>query len=121
MATAEFKATMSPSGAAAAGSSNQVGGSGGAVAAIDYTAVAADIAVLVADGASPTQGHVDTLNTDWTALKALIDAATTAGGAVTADVTVFIGSTTNVNTKNKLRTALDAIFRAVQGSNVLAD
>jgi len=27
--------------------------------------VAADVATLVADGVTPTQGHVNTLNTDW--------------------------------------------------------
>lgn len=43
-------------------------------AAISYTAVAADIATLVADGATPTQAHVTTLNTDWGTLKTQIDA-----------------------------------------------
>jgi len=32
-------------------------------------AVIADIATLVADGATPTQAHVSTLNTDWVTLK----------------------------------------------------
>src|SRR5689334_15299312 len=47
-----------------------------------YGTVATDIATLVSDGASPTQGHVNTLNTDWTAYKASID-------AISADCTLF--------------------------------
>lgn len=46
------------------------------------------------------------------------DAAAVDSGA---DVTVRIGSLANVPTKNKLRAALDAIFRVVQGSNLLTD
>lgn len=34
--------------------------------------VAADIATLVADGASPTQDHVNTLNTDYTTFVATL-------------------------------------------------
>jgi hypothetical protein len=34
--------------------------------------VAADVAVLVADGATPTQAHVTTLNTGWGTLNTAI-------------------------------------------------
>lgn len=36
--------------------------------------VTADIATLVADGATPTQAHVNTLNTDYTAFLATLTA-----------------------------------------------
>lgn len=45
------------------------------------TDVAAAVAVLVADGASPTQGHVDTLNTAWALLATAIAATKTATAA----------------------------------------
>lgn len=43
---------------------------GDAVNSVATTTVNSDVATLVADGATPTQAHVNTLNTDWTALKA---------------------------------------------------
>lgn len=64
------------------------------------------MAVLVADGASPTQAHVTTANTALTNFKA-------------SDVSVYIGSTTNVSSLTKLKAALDAIYRTVQGSDLL--
>lgn len=36
---------------------------------VSSTAVGAAVAVLVADGASPTQAHVTTLNNAWTAFQ----------------------------------------------------
>lgn len=96
MASAEFSATIDASGNHRAAIGNL------------SAPVTAAIAVLVADGASPTQAHVTTLNTAWAAF-------------IAKDVTVFIGSTTNVNTKNKLCAALAAITRAALGTNLLAD
>src|ERR1019366_6500603 len=53
--------------------------------AVDYTTFVSDLATLVADGTTPTQGHVTSVNSDWTTLKAEIDALTTgASGAQTA-------------------------------------
>ena len=48
-----------------------------AVAAITaaYASVVTDIATLVSDAGSPTQGHVNTLNTDWGVFKTALDAA----------------------------------------------
>jgi len=92
------------------------------VAAIDYTAVAADIATLVADGATPTQAHVTTLNTDWGTLKALIDTAVTdaaklSGGA--PDALIYLLST-NL-TKNKLLAILRQWqSQIIDGTNFLS-
>lgn len=85
MALAQFKSTVATANGKNEGTAvaapvdvNTVNTS---VAAINYTTVAANIATLVADGASPTQAHVTTLNTNWATLKALIDAAVTAAAA----------------------------------------
>lgn len=84
------------------GKYNSVNKGGGSSA--DYSTVTADIAVLVADGASPTQGHVNTLNTDYGAVSGSIN---------TGDVTV-IWDTTNITSINQLRAALDAVIFAAQ-------
>lgn len=112
MATAEFKATIEATGNARASGSGLVTAaqSAGTLGA----AVTAAMAVLVADGATPTQAHVNTANAAWVAYVAAVD-------AITPDVTVYIGTVANIATKNKLRAALDAIFRVVQGSNLLTD
>ena len=44
----------------------------------DYTAVATAIGVLVADAGSPTQAHVNTLNTAWGVYKTATDLVVTA-------------------------------------------
>lgn len=85
------------------------------------------VAVLVADGALPTQGHVDTLNTAWGLLKTAIDALSTA--AVSADLTavaadeagdvVIDWNATNVTTKNGLRAAIKSALVVVDGSDDL--
>lgn len=70
--------------------------------AVDYTAVAAAIATLVSDGASPTQGHVNTLNTAWGTFKTALDtlkaqvavvktATAAAAPSATVDVMVLTG------------------------------
>lgn len=82
------------------------------VAAIDYTAFAAALAVCVADGASPTQAHVTTTNGAWATLKALIDAAT---GQVSANLVVTVDKA-NIGTISKLRAAFNDLLRAAEGS-----
>jgi hypothetical protein len=95
------------------------------------TAVATDIATLVADGASPTQAHVNALNTAWgtflTALTAYntavgtanTDAATAATAAASAvsalgsaDV-IILYNTTTVTRGNTFRAALRDIDRRI--------
>lgn len=89
-----------------------LGGRATDTGAIDYTTVAADIATLVADGASPTQGHVNTLNSDWATLKTTLDlsvAVPTAGLKVIIDTTM---------TKNQALAALEKIMAAVRASSL---
>lgn len=94
-----------------------------------YTTVAANIATLVADGATPTQAHVTTLNTNWGTLKALIDTQTTdttaadtkAGadqtGCAAAVVVTF--DTVVFSDKGRLQAAFKAIVDAILGTGYL--
>lgn len=91
--------------------------------------VATAVGVLVADGASPTQAHVNDLNTAWglfeTAFAAVTaataaavtaaDAAETATGAQNA---VFDIDTSVVTTQNAARAALRQIEQAIAGSGM---
>lgn len=80
-------------------------------AAPSFAAVTADVATLVADGASPTQAHVTTLNTDYTALAA----------AINGDVSV-VWDTTKITHRNQLRAALTRALHAVEsGIGALAE
>jgi len=91
------------------------------------TTVAANVATLVADGASPTQGHVTTLNTNCTAfLTALgtyniatalvdtdVDAAKVASAAHVPSGNVIVSiDLASVNTLTKLNKVLRAIEKA---------
>lgn len=80
-------------------------------ASVVTTTVAANVATLVADGASPTQGHVNTLNTNWTTLLAQITALKAAQGG---DVIVSV-NLANVASVSALRTAFNAILAAAAG------
>jgi hypothetical protein len=78
-----------------------------------YTGVAegvvnTDVGVLVADGATPTQAHVNTLNTDWTAFLA----------SHTGDIVVSV-DTAKVTTKNQFLAAIAALLAVVDGSSIL--
>lgn len=92
--------------------------------ALTYTAFAAALAVLVADGASPTQAHVTTANSAWTTLKTAIDlvvadvAAISAGPAISSDVVLAVNGAT-VLTKNKLDEILRAMRWSIEGSSLL--
>lgn len=92
--------------------------------ALTYTAFAAALAVLVADGASPTQAHVTTANSAWTTLKTAIDlvvadvAAISAGPAISADVVLAVNGAT-VLTKNKLDEIMRAMRWSIEGSSLL--
>lgn len=84
-------------------------GAGGAPAP-STVAVAADVATLVADGATPTQAHVTTLNTDWGTLLTAIGAAVPSG-----DVSISVDNAT-VTTMTQLRAAFAAALQAAAGS-----
>lgn len=96
-----------------------IGGLGdpSSVAAPSSAAVAADVATLVADGASPTQAHVTTLNTDWgTFLTAETAYRAAVGGAVGgADFTVIF-NLTKFTKLNQVKAALDHVLRAAAAS-----
>lgn len=110
MATAVLKATVGQALTADAGKySTSVGRLGGA----DYTAVAAAIATLVADGASPTQAHVTTLNNAWTTLKGLIDGQTGANATLLIDLS-------QIANMNQVRSVLRAFERALEGAGLTA-
>lgn len=118
------KATTADTDAAAAVTAYAPVVSGGT----DFTAVDDAIGVLVADGASPTQAHVNTLNSAWTtyktdqaALKTAVDLVKTDTAAALAtlgaDVAVIFNST--ILSRNALKAALQAALRAVEGSGTL--
>lgn len=78
------------------------------------TDVAAAVAVLVADGASPTQAHVNTLNTAWGLLNTAIQAA---NAAATGDVVVDIDNATVAN-QNAARAAVRKALEGIAGSGL---
>lgn len=86
--------------------------------------VAAALAVLVADGASPTQAHVNTLNSAYTTLATAMtavgvdQAAITAGVGTSTALSVQV-DTTLVTTNNMFQRLLDDIARRVRGSSLL--
>ncbi len=85
------------------------------------TDVAAAVAVLVADGASPTQAHVNTLNTAWGLLATAIATAktsTAAAKAAGASNVVLDIDTAVVTTKNGVRAALRRLLHVIDGSEL---
>jgi hypothetical protein len=84
----------------------------------DATTVADNVATLVADGASPTQAHVTTLNTNWGTLVTDLALATTAAStqatAINGDVTVMWNAST-ITHRNQMRAALRAALLAIEG------
>jgi len=85
--------------------------SGSAAAQPSTAAVEAAIAVLEADGASPTQGHVDSLRTVW---NTLVTALGVYGGAdAVLDVNL-----SNLTTQNAVRAALREFEQVVAGSGL---
>jgi hypothetical protein len=70
----------------------------------DGATVAANIATLVADGASPTQAHVTTLNTSW----GVFNSIRTSNAA-------FVYDTGAVTTMNQARALLRAIAQQLAG------
>lgn len=86
------------------------------------TNVAAAVAVLVADGALPTQAHVNTLNTAWGLLATAIAATQTATAAAKVSVAganvILDIDTAVVTTQNGARAALRQLQRMVEGSGL---
>lgn len=86
------------------------------------TNVAAAVAVLVADGASPTQAHVNTLNTAWGLLATAIATAKTSTAAAKVAAApanaVLDIDTAVLTTKNAVRATLRNIMHQVDGSGL---
>lgn len=91
------------------------------------TALAAAIATAVADGASPTQGHVNAINSAYgtfaTALTAYNVAVaalstTTSAAGVSADLTVLVNLATITST-NKFRCAMRGLLSLIEGQGML--
>lgn len=73
----------------------------------------ADLATLVADGASPTQAHVTAVNSDYTAFAATLGVA-----PVVRDVIVSI-DIAKVVSVNVLEEAFREIVKTIRGSGLL--
>lgn len=80
-----------------------------------YAALSAAIAVLVADGASPTQAHVTTANDALTAFAADLAAGTPSANR---DVIISYDAATVV-TKTALREAVRSALQVIEGSSAL--
>jgi len=78
------------------------------------TTVAANVATLVADGASPTQAHVTTLNTNWGTFLTAYNSYTGGVGALTANASFFFDPA-QVTTMNQARAILRAIEHQLAG------
>ena len=72
------------------------------------------LATLVADGASPTQSHVTSVNAAYTTFKADIAAL----GGVADDVTILFNAA-NVASVSALDKVIRQLLRIVQGSGIL--
>lgn len=96
------------------GRSADISAATAAVAAAEVD-VAAAVAVLVADGASPTQAHVTTLDAAHTILAAAIVAnSASQSGAVVVSIDNSV-----VTTRNQLRAALRALLLLADGDGSL--
>lgn len=125
MALVSFKGTVDPSGAASASGAAQLVDATDTAADAAQAAVAAvesDVAVLEADGATPTQAHVNDLRATWDILVPLIAAVVTAsalGQTQAADAVIVTVDAAEIDTVSKLRKALNAIEVAALGSGQL--
>lgn len=106
MAKATFSANIVASGNAEATIAREL------VASVVKTATDTAVGVLVADGAAPTQAHVNDLAAAWATLEAAIDAAV---AQVSGNLVITIDNA-NITTLSKLRKALRAIEAAAEAS-----
>lgn len=88
-----------------------------AIAAVEAAEVdvAAAVAVLVADGATPTQAHVTTLDAAHTVLAAAITSLVTVAGS--ANLTISV-DTSVIDTRNKLHAAVAAALKFLESSSI---
>lgn len=83
---------------------------------VDPTAMTAAMAVLVADGASPTQAHVTTANNAYTTLLASITAQQ---ATVTGDLLVSVNLAV-LDTSNKIMAAVRATLQALRNRYMIS-
>lgn len=93
------------------------------------TPAAAAMAVLVADGASPTQAHVNTMNTAYGTLATAVAAMNTDVGTLNTDITAanvafggnvqIIFDSAVITTITQLKRAFDAALQAAAGGGIL--
>lgn len=108
MARAAFSATLRTT---FANNGGYAFASGSSIAQPSTAAVEAAVAVLEADGASPTQGHVNSLRAAW---DALVTALGVYGGA---DALLDVNLST-LTTQNAVRAALREFEQAIAGSGL---
>lgn len=108
MATQAIKSTLGP--ARASGGYESQGSATAVGAAPSTAAVEAAVAVLLADGASPTQAHVNTLSAAWITLKALVDAVTT---PPTGNLVVLYDDAV-ITDGNRFKSSLDGALQAAR-------
>lgn len=87
------------------------------IVAADTTDVAAAVADLVADGATPTEAHVTALAAAWAILLAEIDALN-GSAADSADLKIVV-NTANVTTANKFVALMRALLNAFPGAGII--
>lgn len=90
-----------------------------AAAIADKTAFEAALAVLVADGASPTQAHVTTANNAYTTYAAAVVTYQTAVQASVAGNLVLILDTAVLTTSNKISSAVKAALQLLRNYGLL--
>ena len=84
----------------------------GSTKTLDSTALAAAMAVLVADGAAPTQAHVTTANNALTAYLAAVSSNTGANLVLIVDTAVL-------TTSNKISSAVKAALQLLRNYGLL--
>lgn len=110
MAVVAFKGSLDAS-------LNATAGVAAVPTAADTTAVVADIATLVADGALPTQAHVTALAGHWATLLASINLVNAA--AVPSSNAIVNIDLASIATINKLHKVFAEIEKAAVGSGLL--
>lgn len=114
-------AAVSPDGEWAASAGGQKDPVVAAAAVADSTALAAAMAVLVADGASPTQAHVTTANNALTTYLAAVVTYQTAVQASVAGNLVLIVDTAVLTTSNKIKGAVKAALQLLRNYGLFTD
>lgn len=84
-----------------------------------FVNLAASMAVLVADGASPTQAHVTTANNDLTTLTAASVAYNAAMQGAVGSNLVLILDTAVLTTSNKIKSAVAAALQMCRNFGIV--